>query len=74
LAHSTRNYLDTGKQTAEALRDTPVKLAPLPARAPLAYGNHGLPAIAVILKWIKLNILDAEQRNESKPGKGVTPS
>jgi hypothetical protein len=62
LSEATRNFLDSGRHTAEALKDTPVKFAPLPVTGSLAYGGYGLPAIAVILKWIELNILDDEQR------------
>jgi Glycosyltransferase WbsX/Glycosyl transferase family 2 len=65
LAQAARHYLDTGRQTAEALQDTPMKFAPFPVRAPLAYTSQGLPAIAVILKWIELNMLDDEQRRFS---------
>jgi hypothetical protein len=62
LAYSTRNFLDTGRYTPEALKDTPMKLAPLPASGPLTYGGSQLPAVSVILKWIERNILSEEQR------------
>ena len=61
MASATRNYLDTGRHSAAALKDTPLKLAPLPVSTPLAYSGHRLPAITVILKWIESNML-AEER------------
>jgi hypothetical protein len=74
LAQATRNFLDTGRHTPEALKDTPVKFAPLPVSAPLAYSNYGLPAISVILKWIEANMLDDEQRREAQLRARVTTS
>lgn len=62
LAHSTRNFLDTGRHTPEALKDTPTKFAPLPVSGPLTYGGSQLPAVSVILKWIERNMLSEEQR------------
>jgi hypothetical protein len=58
LASATRVYLDTGRHSAEALRDTPLKLVPLAVSTPLAYRGYGLPALAVILKWIEANMFD----------------
>jgi Glycosyltransferase WbsX/Glycosyl transferase family 2 len=74
LAKVTRNFLDTGRRTAEALKDTPVKFAPLPINAPLAYSGHGLPTIALILKWIELNMLDDVQRRDLIFREGGTAS
>jgi hypothetical protein len=68
LAHSVRHFLDTGRYTAEALKDTPMKFAPLPVSEPLAYSGYGLPAVAVILKWVELNMLSDEQRRDAMFG------
>jgi hypothetical protein len=61
---AARNFLDPFRHRAEALKGTPMKFAPLPAGEPLAYGSLGLPALAVILKWIEHNLLDDEQRQD----------
>lgn len=74
LANAARNFLDTGRQTAESLKDTPVKFAPLPVGAPLTYGGYGLPTIGVVLKWIELNMIDDEQRRDPMlRGSGMAP-
>ena len=65
MAEATRAFLDTGRRSAEALIDTPVKLAPLPVGMPLAYHDRGLPAVSVILKWIERNVIDEERGNEA---------
>lgn len=75
LAHLTRDCLDTGRHTSEALKDTPTKFAPLPVTAPLSYDRYRLPALGVILKWIELNLLDDEARRDAMmavSGGGIT--
>jgi hypothetical protein len=62
LARVARTFIDIGRVTPDALIDTPLKLAPLPA-PPLSYGVHALPAAAVILKWAQRHLQDdARQR------------
>lgn len=65
LAAATRNFLDTGRYTAESLRDTPVKLDPIPVEVDLRYDNCRVPALGAILKWVELNLLDDAARRDS---------
>jgi hypothetical protein len=64
LADTARTFLEVGFDASAALQDTPVRYAPLPAPA-LAYGVHGLPAAAAILKWVERNLLDEAARRDA---------
>ncbi len=64
MAASVRNYLDTGRASAESLRETPTRYAPLTVTEPLRYGSVRLSSISVLMKWIELNLLSEDQRRE----------
>jgi hypothetical protein len=63
LAETARTFLEAGFDPGVVTQDTPMRYAPLPA-PPLAYGNLGLPAAALILKWVERNLLDDAARRD----------
>ena len=65
LADSTRAYLDSGRQTSESLRDTPMRFAPVGVTTELRYQAAELATAGVLLKWIERNALDAQTATDS---------
>ena len=65
LADSTRAYLDSGRQTSESLRDTPMRFAPVDVTTELRYQAAELATAGVLLKWIERNALDAQTATDS---------